>query len=130
MRKSTDSFIMVFDPTVVGIAGTPCPFFYERVGDDHYYLRGVSRRDSVYERRYAADSREGWWQAAIAVGAHTRSRARCNPLRHDMARADPEQKTNFGVSPIRHEGSAFQMALKVCWASLALFGASHFLLWL
>src|SRR5258708_29502536 len=35
-----DSFTFVFDPTDVRL-GMPRPFFYERVGTDHYYLRGV-----------------------------------------------------------------------------------------
>jgi hypothetical protein len=36
-----NSFVSVFDPTVVGLGTQPRYFFYERVGDDHYYLRGL-----------------------------------------------------------------------------------------
>lgn len=36
-----NSMVFVFDPTDVGIGGTPRYFYYERVGADHYYLRGV-----------------------------------------------------------------------------------------
>jgi hypothetical protein len=36
-----DSFAQVFDPTAIGGGAKPTYFFYERVGDDRYYLRGV-----------------------------------------------------------------------------------------
>jgi hypothetical protein len=37
-----DTFAMVFDPSVPsGLEARPRYFFYERVGDDHYYLRGL-----------------------------------------------------------------------------------------
>ena len=36
-----DSMVFVFDPTVTGLGSQPRYFFYERVGDDHYYLRGL-----------------------------------------------------------------------------------------
>jgi len=36
-----NGFVTVFDPSVVELGGKPRYFFYERVGDDHYYLRGV-----------------------------------------------------------------------------------------
>lgn len=36
-----DGFVTVFDPSVVAIGGEPRHFFYERVGEDHYYLRGL-----------------------------------------------------------------------------------------
>ena len=35
------SFISVYDPRVVKFGEEPKYFFYERVGDDHYYLRGL-----------------------------------------------------------------------------------------
>lgn len=35
-----NGFVTVFDPSVVEFGGKPRYFFYERVGDDHYYLRG------------------------------------------------------------------------------------------
>jgi hypothetical protein len=35
-----DSFVSVFDPSLVDFA-KPRFFFYERVGEDHYYLRGI-----------------------------------------------------------------------------------------
>jgi hypothetical protein len=35
------SMIFVLDPTDVKIGGTPRYFYYERVGAEHYYLRGV-----------------------------------------------------------------------------------------
>lgn len=34
-------FVSVFDPSVAGFSTQPRYFFYERVGDDHYYLRGL-----------------------------------------------------------------------------------------
>jgi hypothetical protein len=39
LRKeaSGQSMLMTFDPSTI----IPRPFYYERVGDDHYYLRGV-----------------------------------------------------------------------------------------
>lgn len=39
LRKSSpgQGMLMTFDPSSI----TPRPFYYERVGDDHYYLRGV-----------------------------------------------------------------------------------------
>jgi hypothetical protein len=36
-----NSFTGVFDPTSLGLGDERRYFFYERVGDDHYYLRGV-----------------------------------------------------------------------------------------
>jgi len=36
-----DSLTFVFDPTDVKVGGQPRYFYYERVGDDHYYLRGL-----------------------------------------------------------------------------------------
>jgi hypothetical protein len=36
-----DSFVFVYDPTVMPFGSTPRYFFYERAGTDHYYLRGV-----------------------------------------------------------------------------------------
>ena len=36
-----ESFVSAFDPTVVEFGGQPKYFFYERVGEDHYYLRGL-----------------------------------------------------------------------------------------
>ena len=36
-----DGFVTVFDPTVVALGGELRYFFYERVGEDHYYLRGL-----------------------------------------------------------------------------------------
>jgi len=36
-----DNFVSVFDPTATGLGAQPTYFFYERVGDDHYYLRGL-----------------------------------------------------------------------------------------
>ena len=36
-----NSFIMVADPRNVGFGHTPSSFYYERVGNDHYYLRAV-----------------------------------------------------------------------------------------
>jgi len=36
-----DSFVQVFDPTAVGLNAKPTYFYYERVGEGHYYLRGV-----------------------------------------------------------------------------------------
>ena len=36
-----DSMIFVADPTDIKFSGTPRYFYYERVGADHYYLRGV-----------------------------------------------------------------------------------------
>ena len=37
-----DSFVMVFDPSAgSGFGANPRYFFYARVGDDHYYLRGL-----------------------------------------------------------------------------------------
>lgn len=36
-----DSMVFVNDPTDVKFGGKPRYFFYERVGTDHYYLRGV-----------------------------------------------------------------------------------------
>ena len=36
-----DGFIGVFDPSGAPFSGQPRYFFYERVGDDHYYLRGL-----------------------------------------------------------------------------------------
>lgn len=36
-----ESFVSVFDPTVVEFGGQPKYFFYERVDEDHYYLRGL-----------------------------------------------------------------------------------------
>ena len=43
LRKSLpkDSFVFVYDPTVMPFGSEPRYFFYERVGADHYYLRGV-----------------------------------------------------------------------------------------
>ena len=38
-----ESFVSVFDPTVIGIQEQPKYFYYERVGADHYYLRGVGQ---------------------------------------------------------------------------------------
>jgi hypothetical protein len=34
---------MIFDPAEVRLGGKPRPFFYERVGTDHYYLLSVGR---------------------------------------------------------------------------------------
>ena len=36
-----DSFVQVFDPSDMRMSGRSRYFFYQRVGDDHYYLRGV-----------------------------------------------------------------------------------------
>jgi hypothetical protein len=36
-----ESMVFVFDPTDVKFGGTPRYFYYERLGTDHYYLRGV-----------------------------------------------------------------------------------------
>jgi hypothetical protein len=36
-----ESFVFVFDPSVVDLKAQPRYFFYERVGADHYYLRGL-----------------------------------------------------------------------------------------
>ncbi len=36
-----DSLVFVNDPTDVKVSGKPRYFYYERVGTDHYYLRGV-----------------------------------------------------------------------------------------
>lgn len=36
-----DGFVTVFDPSIVALGGEPRHFFYERVGEDHYYLRGL-----------------------------------------------------------------------------------------
>jgi hypothetical protein len=36
-----DSIVLVFDPTEVKPSGSRRYFYYERVGADHYYLRGV-----------------------------------------------------------------------------------------
>jgi len=36
-----ESFVSVFDPTVVELSGEPKYFYYELVGDDHYYLRSA-----------------------------------------------------------------------------------------
>jgi hypothetical protein len=36
-----DSFTSTFDPTIVGPGTKPRYFYYERVGDDHYFLRGL-----------------------------------------------------------------------------------------
>jgi len=43
LQKSlpNDSMVFVFDPTVTGFDSKPRYFFYERVGDEHYYLRGL-----------------------------------------------------------------------------------------
>jgi hypothetical protein len=38
-----DSTVFVFDPSVVQFGGQPRYFFYERVGDDNYYLRGLGQ---------------------------------------------------------------------------------------
>lgn len=35
------SFVSVFDPTLVKLGEEQKYFFYERVGEDHYYLRGA-----------------------------------------------------------------------------------------
>jgi hypothetical protein len=36
-----EGFVSVFDPTVLEFGAQPRYFFYQRVGEDHYYLRGV-----------------------------------------------------------------------------------------
>jgi hypothetical protein len=36
-----DGLVFVFDPSVTGFGTQPRYFFYERVGNDHYYLRGL-----------------------------------------------------------------------------------------
>jgi hypothetical protein len=36
-----ESLVSVFDPTVVEFGKQPRYFYYERIGDDHYYLRGL-----------------------------------------------------------------------------------------
>lgn len=36
-----ETVVSVFDPTHIGFSGRPTYFFYERVGEDHYYLRGL-----------------------------------------------------------------------------------------
>lgn len=36
-----DSLVSIVDPTDVKVGGQPRLFYYERVGDDHYYLRGL-----------------------------------------------------------------------------------------
>jgi hypothetical protein len=43
LRKSLpkESFVSVFDPSFVELGSPQRYFFYERVGEDHYYLRGL-----------------------------------------------------------------------------------------
>jgi hypothetical protein len=36
-----DSTVMLFDPSTMHMGQVPGYFFYQRVGEDHYYLRGV-----------------------------------------------------------------------------------------
>lgn len=36
-----DSMVMLFDPTSMRLGQQPVEFFYQRVGEDHYYLRGL-----------------------------------------------------------------------------------------
>lgn len=36
-----DSLVSVFDPTDFKVGEHPRYFYYERIGDDHYYLRGL-----------------------------------------------------------------------------------------
>jgi hypothetical protein len=36
-----DSFVSVFDSTNLKVGGQPRYFLYERIGQDHYYLRGL-----------------------------------------------------------------------------------------
>lgn len=36
-----DSTVMLFDPSTMHLGQVPAYFFYERVDEDHYYLRGV-----------------------------------------------------------------------------------------
>jgi len=46
LRKasSAQSMLMTFDPSSL----IPRPFYYERIGDDHYYLRGVGPDGKVF----------------------------------------------------------------------------------
>lgn len=37
LRSGAQPMVMIFDPSSI----VPRPFYYERVGSDHYYLRGV-----------------------------------------------------------------------------------------
>jgi hypothetical protein len=36
-----ESFVLLSDPTFVGFGAKPTYFYYEWVGEDHYYLRGI-----------------------------------------------------------------------------------------
>jgi hypothetical protein len=36
-----ESFVLVFDPTIIEVGEKQRYFYYEPVGDDHYYLRGL-----------------------------------------------------------------------------------------
>ncbi len=36
-----DSTVMLFDPSTMRLGQVPAYFFYQRVGPDHYYLRGL-----------------------------------------------------------------------------------------
>ena len=36
-----DSMVMLFDPSTMHMGQVPGYFFYQRVGEDHYYLRGL-----------------------------------------------------------------------------------------
>jgi hypothetical protein len=41
LPKNGATYVTVFDPTDVHIGRQPRYFYYERVGQDHYFLRGV-----------------------------------------------------------------------------------------
>jgi hypothetical protein len=45
-----DGFVAVFDPSVVALGGEPRYFLYERVGEDHYYLRGLGSDGKSFTR--------------------------------------------------------------------------------
>ena len=36
-----DGFVSAYDPSIVEFSGKPKYYFYERVGTDNYYLRGL-----------------------------------------------------------------------------------------
>ncbi len=38
-----ESFVSVFDPSDISVNGQPRSFYYEPVGIDHYYLRGLGK---------------------------------------------------------------------------------------
>lgn len=43
-----DGFVTVLDPSAVTLGGEPRYFFYERVGEDHYYLRGLGSDEKPF----------------------------------------------------------------------------------